>query len=227
MNLSQTRRLINSPSNFFEFLQKRSAAIFTLIIFLALLSFEAFNYSTTDYALRDLLGELGFAGIRWSTILALAFSGMDFAGIARLFSLQTEGKEKNENWYLLGAWFIAATMNAGLTWWGIAMAIYNHPVQSIIVVDPMTIVRVVPIFVASMVWVLRILIIGMLVTSVNRLLSQEKNAVPKPRPAQPFGFKVPPPMPGSAAGFVRKPMPPSAANEKKLPEAYIPFDSRQ
>ncbi|GAF95342.1 unnamed protein product, partial [marine sediment metagenome] len=42
-------------------------------IFGALVAFEIFNYGTTEFALGDLLGDLGFAGIRWSTILALAF----------------------------------------------------------------------------------------------------------------------------------------------------------
>jgi hypothetical protein len=57
-----------------------------VIILGALLAFEMFNYSTTQFALNDVLGDLRFAGIRWATILALAFCGIDFAGIARLFT---------------------------------------------------------------------------------------------------------------------------------------------
>jgi len=229
MNLSQTHRLARSPRQIVESLQLHSSAVFTLLIFLALLAFELFNYSTTDYALRDLLGDIGFGSLRWATILAMAFCAMDFSGIARLFSQQDEGKEKRENWYLLAAWLIAATMNAGLTWWGVSMAIYNHPVQSIMVVDPLTIVTVVPIFVAVLVWVLRILIIGSLVTALNRLMvneKEEKPVQPQVRPSQPFGFKVQPPVPGAApvSGFVRKPMPPVAAQNQKLPESYTPMD---
>ena len=229
MNLSQTRRLAHSPQQIVETLQLRSSAVFTLLIFLALLAFELFNYSTTDYALRDLLGDIGLSSLSWATILAMAFCAMDFAGIARLFSPQEEGKEKRENWYLLAAWLLAATMNAGLTWWGVSMAIYNHPVQSIMVVDPLAIVTVVPIFVAVLVWVLRILIIGSLVTSLNRLMvneNQEKTIQPQVRPGQPFGFKVQPPIPGAApaSGFVRKPMPPAAVQNQRLPESYTPMD---
>jgi hypothetical protein len=227
MNLSQSRKLVRTPGLLVEKLQLRSGAVFTILILLALLAFELFNYSTTDFALRDLLGELGFAGLRWATILALAFCAMDFAGIARLFSVpQESGPEKRENWYLLAAWLMAATMNAGLTWWGVSMAIYNHPVQSIMVVDPMTIVTVVPIFVAVMVWVLRILIIGSLVGALNRLLQGEKPSPrPEPRPNTPFGFKVQPPVPAQAAGFVRRPVPPQSAPSSKLPENYTPLDS--
>lgn len=227
MNLSQTRRLLRSPQIMSGSLKLRSNAVFTLLILLALMAFELFNYSTTDYALRDLLGEIGFGSLRWATILAMAFCAMDFAGIARLFNPQEQGREKEENWYLLAAWLMAATMNAGLTWWGVSMAIYNHPVQSIMVVDPMTIIRVVPIFVAVMVWVLRILIIASLVMAINRLMTPDKNETtmpPQARPSQPFGFKVPAPGAAPAGGFVRKPAPPVIAQKSKLPEPFIPLD---
>jgi hypothetical protein len=64
------------------------ASLFVLVMIGALIAFESFNYGTTEFALRDLLGDLQFASLRWSTILAFAFCGMDFAGIARLFSPQ-------------------------------------------------------------------------------------------------------------------------------------------
>jgi len=67
--------------------------VFGILIVAALLSFEMFNYSTTDYALSDLLGDLEFLGIRWATILAIAFCGIDFAGIARLFTPE-DGQEQ-------------------------------------------------------------------------------------------------------------------------------------
>lgn len=227
MNLSQTRRLMHSPQLMIGSLKLRSNVVFTLLILLALMAFELFNYSTTDYALRDLLGEIGFGSLRWATILAMAFCAMDFAGIARLFSPQEQGGENRENWYLLAAWLMAATMNAGLTWWGVSIAIYNHPVQSIMVVDPMTIIRVVPIFVAVMVWMLRILIIASLVTVINRLMAPDKDeaaARPPVRPSQSFGFKVPAPGTAPAGGFVRKPVPPVTAQKPKLPESFTPLN---
>src|SRR5688572_15692093 len=84
--------------------------VFGGIILGALLAFELFNYTTTDFALTDLLGGMRFMGIRWAMILSLAFCGMDFAGIARLFTPEKERSEQVEVWYLLGAWFLAATM---------------------------------------------------------------------------------------------------------------------
>lgn len=146
---------------------------FVVIIFGALVAFEIFNYTTTDHALQDLLGNLTFAGFRWSTILALAFCGIDFAGIARLFTPEQGGDEPKEVWYLFGAWLLAATMNAILTWWGVSMAVITHNVQSTALVDPATLAGVVPVFVAVMVWVIRILIIGTLSVAMDRLLHPE------------------------------------------------------
>lgn len=143
---------------------------FVVMIFGALIAFEVFNYSTTDHALGDLLGDLSFAGISWSTILALAFCGIDFAGIARLFTPEQGADEPKEVWYLFGAWLLAATMNAILTWWGVAMAVSSHSVQSVLVVDQQMLTNIVPVFVAVMVWVIRILIIGTLSLSMDRLM---------------------------------------------------------
>ncbi|MEW5941431.1 MAG: hypothetical protein AB1750_17335, partial [Chloroflexota bacterium] len=55
----------------------KRGAIFGMILVTALLSFEVFNFSTTQFALLDVLGELKFAGVRWATILAIAFCGID------------------------------------------------------------------------------------------------------------------------------------------------------
>ncbi|HEY60112.1 MAG TPA: hypothetical protein G4N92_05455 [Anaerolineae bacterium] len=212
MNLSKTRELTKNPLQWIEKLRLHSQTVYTLITLAALVSFEAFNYSTTDFALRDLLGDLGFSGLRWSTILALAFCGMDFAGIARLFTPQDKGSEGREGWFLLSAWLLAATMNACLTWWGVSIAIYNHPVESVLVVDPMTIVTVVPIFVAIMVWVIRILIIGSLASALNRILygDEKRPAKPQPIASRPFGFK--PPAPKPVATFRQRPVQPRGMN---------------
>ena len=146
--------------------------LFGLLIIGALIAFEVFNYSTTDFALNDLLGDLRFASFRWSTILAIAFCGIDFAGIARLFTPEQGSAEPKEVWYLFGAWLLAATMNAMLTWWGVAVALVNHQSLGGGVVAQGTLVKVVPIFVAVMVWLIRILIIGTFSVAGDRLFSQ-------------------------------------------------------
>jgi hypothetical protein len=150
----------------------RRGLAFGIIIVGALIAFEVFNYSTTEYALSDLLGDLGFLGIHWSTILAIAFCGIDFAGIARLFTPEEGDDEPSEVWYLFGAWLLAATMNAMLTWWGVSQAILDNANLSSGVIPQQTIVRVVPIFVAILVWLIRVFIIGTFSVAGDRLFSQ-------------------------------------------------------
>ena len=145
--------------------------LFGLLIIGALLAFEIFNFSTTDYALSDLLGDLRFASIRWATILAIAFCGIDFAGIARLFTPEQGADEPKEVWYLFGAWLLAATMNAMLTWWGVSIALINHQTLGNEVIARELLLRGVPIFVAIMVWLIRVLIIGTFSVAGDRLLA--------------------------------------------------------
>ena len=150
----------------------RRGTAWGLIIIGALLAFEVFNYSTTQFALNDLLGNLTFAGIRWATILALAFCGIDFAGIARLFTPEQGRDEPAEVWYLFGAWLLAAAMNATLTWWGVAVAIASHSNLSSEVISSSTLTKIVPVFVAIMVALIRVLIIGTFSVKGGKLFSQ-------------------------------------------------------
>lgn len=147
-----------------------SSLVFGVLILAALGFFEIFNFSTTHFALRDLLGDLKFMGIQWSTTLAIAFCAIDFAGISRMFTPEEGKEEPKEVWYLFGAWLLAATMNAALTWWGVSMAIANHSVQSTSIVEAGTILKVVPIFIAILVWVIRVLVIGSISAMGSRLL---------------------------------------------------------
>lgn len=148
------------------------------MITFALLAFELFNYSTTDFALSDLLGNLEFLGIRWATILALAFCGIDFAGIARLFTPEQGADEPAEVWYLFGAWLLAATMNAMLTWWGVSIAILQHESLGNAVIEREVLLKAVPIFVAVMVWLSRVLIIGTFSVAGERLFTQAEQRTP-------------------------------------------------
>jgi hypothetical protein len=151
-----------------------------VIILFALAAFEIFNYSTTQFALADVLGDLKFAGVRWATILALAFCGIDFAGIARLFTPEQGRDEPAEVWYLFGAWLLAAAMNAMLTWWGVSVAIVNHnSLAGGVVITNSTLTKVVPVFVALMVWLIRVLIIGTFSVAGERLFSQADSRIPQ------------------------------------------------
>lgn len=173
MNLTAARPSLNKS---ITGIKVQSGTVYALIIILAMIAFEVFNYSTTAFSLQDLLGDLKFAGVPWSTFLALAFCGIDFAGVAKLIAPDNRRMEIKESWYLFGAWLIAATANAALTWWGVSVAISSHALKSSSIIDAETLTRTVPLFVAIMVWVLRILIIASLTSALERLTGKGKAA---------------------------------------------------
>jgi hypothetical protein len=145
--------------------------IFGGIILCALLAFEAFNYSSTVFALRDILGDLSFGPFQWATILAFAFCGIDFAGIARIFTPEKGRDEPAEVWYLFGAWLLAAGFNATLTWWGVSVAILNHNAQGGVLLGQETMTKFVPVFVAAMVLLIRVLLINTFSIAGERIFS--------------------------------------------------------
>ena len=159
--------------------QFNRGATWGMMIIGALLSFEVFNFSTTQFALHDMLGDLTFAGMKWSSILAIAFCGIDFAGIARIFTPEQGRDEPAEVYYLFGAWLLAAGFNACLTWWGVSVAITNNAnLQSSAVMSTATLVKTVPIFIAAMVWLVRLLIIGTFSLAGDRLFTTAQQHVP-------------------------------------------------
>ncbi len=160
MNASQTVK--RSFSKGYDLVKSRKDILYVIVFVLALIAFEAFNYSTAEYALVDLLGELTFAGVPWATLLAIAFCGIDFAGITLLLTSNRSTRENRSVWFMFGAWILAATMNATLTWWGIVLAIQTHIMMRARVVNNTFVTNSLPVFIALMVWLIRILLIGSL-----------------------------------------------------------------
>ncbi len=181
--MNTTRSQNYRSLSFFGGRTLQRGAAWGIMIIGALLAFEIFNFSTTDFALRDVLGELRFLGMRWATILAFAFCGIDFAGVARLFTPEQGRDEPAEVWYLFGAWLLAAVMNAMLTWWGVSVAILNNGHLGSAVVSSTTMTKAVPIFVAVMVWLIRVLIIGTFSIAGDRLFSQDTKKRTRKTPA--------------------------------------------
>lgn len=167
-------RALNLQLKLLPFLKSASlkrGAIFGSILISALLAFEVFNFGTTSFALQDVLGNLKFAGFQWATILAFAFCGIDFAGIARIFTPEQGRDEPAEVWYLFGAWLLAAAFNAMLTWWGVSVAILHHTAEGGSLVGQAVMLKAVPIFIAVMVWLIRVLIIGTFSVAGERLFT--------------------------------------------------------
>jgi hypothetical protein len=139
------------------------------ILIVALLAFEIFNFDTTRYALRNLLGQVSFLGLGWAAILALAFCAIDFAGLVRLFTPENNGEAPREVWFLMGAWLLGATMNALMTWWAVSLTLLQHDFGNE-VLSRGQLLQIVPVFVAVLVWLTRILFIGALTVAGEQLL---------------------------------------------------------
>ncbi|HUS94708.1 MAG TPA: hypothetical protein VMZ24_05990 [Patescibacteria group bacterium] len=144
-----------------------------VILILALFAFEMFNFDTTRFALQSLLGDIRFFGFAWATILAVAFCAIDFAGLARLFTPESGRDEPKEIWYLTGAWLLGATMNAVMTWWAVSTVLIDHPVGNE-VLSREQLLTIVPVFVAVLVWLTRILFIGAIAMAGEKLLHKDE-----------------------------------------------------
>jgi hypothetical protein len=177
-------------------LPERGAAFLSLIVGATVL-FEVFNYSTTEHALGDVMGGLRFLDIPWATILALAFCGIDFAGIARLFSPEArEGQGRVEGIYLLAAWLLAGMINAAMTWWAVTIALLGQPAIGNELVSRQDLILYVPILVAGAVWLIRILLIGMLTMSGGKVAKPAN--LPASRPSLPVQSVPVRPVPSAA-----------------------------
>lgn len=144
--------------------------IFGAIMVAALGAFELFNFGTTEYALTDLLGGARVLGVGWASVLAVAFCAIDFAGLARLFTPEQGADEPKEVWFLMGAWFLGAAANAVMTWWAITLTLLPRQLGNEIL-SREQLLSFVPVFVALLVWLTRILIIGTFGVAGERLFT--------------------------------------------------------
>jgi hypothetical protein len=147
---------------------KKLALDASFLLAAALVAFEIFNFKTTQFALVDLLGGESFAGIRWATILAIAFCAIDVAALLRFFALGQSRGSDLEAWYLMGAWLLGATMNAFMAWWAVSVTLlYLGPNSGFL--GQLPLLETLPIIVAVLVWLTRILFIGVLSVAAGSL----------------------------------------------------------
>jgi hypothetical protein len=155
-------------------------AIVPITLTLGLVAFEIFNFSTTEFALTDILGNSAIFGLRWASILSIAFCAIDFAGIARIFTPERGADEPIEVWFIFGAWLLAAAMNATLTWWGVAVSVTNHVPEGTRVVGVNFMYNVVPAFVALMVFVIRVLLVSVASFTGERFFAVHPVTIQRP-----------------------------------------------
>ncbi|MCP4358139.1 MAG: hypothetical protein GY796_09020 [Chloroflexi bacterium] len=155
-------------------LTKSRGLVVGTILAAALIGFEIFNFDTTRFALMNLMSGNRFLGIEWAAILAFAFCSIDFAGMMRMFTPeQTLQDEPKEVWLLLGAWFLGATLNAVMTWYAVTLAIAPRNVGAT-VLSKQEMLFYAPIFVAVLVWLTRLLLIGSSSVAADRLMHGNK-----------------------------------------------------
>ncbi len=168
-----------------------------IILVVALIAFEIFNFDTTRYALNSILGEIAFFGVTWATILAIAFCAIDFAGLARLFTPERGAEEPKAVWYLMGAWLLGATMNAVMTWWAVSLTLLSHDFGNEVLARE-TLLKLVPVFVAALVLLTRILFIGAFSVAGEHIFdlagsARSQGRAAQPQPAQSQAARLPAP----------------------------------
>ena len=168
-----------------------------IVFLLAILAFEVFNFDTTRFALNHLLRNQSFNrtdGISWAAILAVAFCGIDFAGLIHIFTGATEKPYTPLYiWYLMGAWLLGATLNAIMTWYAVSLLLIDSPIVNGVMTQAQ-LLTIVPIFVSFLVWLTRIMFIATLAMMGSALVpflhrqrvTQTVDPRPKPlrRPAR-------------------------------------------
>lgn len=151
------------------------------ILLAALVGFEVFNFDTTRFALLDLMSGHRFLGVEWAAILAFAFCSIDFAGLVRMFTPeQTLQEEPKEVWLLLGAWLLGASMNAVMTWYAVALVVAPRDVGATLIPKESMLLYA-PLFVALLVWLTRILLVGASSVAADRMLHRSARSLGLPR----------------------------------------------
>lgn len=126
---------------------------FGFLLVLALVSFDIFNFTVTEYSLIDVLGNLKIFGILWATVLAFTFCTIDFVAIARLYPTDKSRTESVKKWFLHGAWFLASAMNSFLVWWGLFVKTQNLTIS---------------ISLALLAWLIRVMLMSVFVVAGNK-----------------------------------------------------------
>ena len=158
---------MNSKTNLFH----NKTAVIGLILTIALIGFELFNFDTTRFALSHLMGGRRFLGLEWAAVLALAFGSLDFAGLVRVFTPEQSLKdEPTEIWWMTGAWLLGASLNALMTWYAMVLLIAPLGVEiGATLFTHEQVLLYAPPVIALLVWLTRISLISSVALALERL----------------------------------------------------------
>lgn len=143
------------------------ADFYIIMIAVALVCFDAFNYSTTQMSFEQILSEMKFFNISWSVWISIAFCLVDLFGMARMFTPVVDDSEPIWVWFLFIAWILSACFNAFMTWWGISSSIIDNVNNIHSPVSAEVLIGIVPVIIAIIVLVIRISIVITLATMLD------------------------------------------------------------
>lgn len=149
---------------------QHKASAMVVILLMGLIAFEVFNFDTTRFALNDLMAGRRVWGVEWGSVLALAFCSLDFAGLVRILTPAANwSEEPREVWFLTGAWLLGAAMNAVATWYAMSLLITPRSGQmGAGWLSGAAVMGAAPLFIAAMVWLTRVLLIGSMALALER-----------------------------------------------------------
>jgi len=167
--------------------------IFFLMLAIAMVGFELFNYDTTRYALEHFMPGHDIFGMTWPSLLAISACLVDFAGIASIIAPERGPEEPVYVWGVFVAWVLAAILNAALTWWGTLLAMLARPDLGNEVVSRTMLLQAVPLGVALLVLLIRVSLIGTIMAAGDKFLSAPKVAKTKEfsKPLPPLKRPIP------------------------------------
>jgi hypothetical protein len=152
----------------------KSISILGIMLVIALVGFEIFNFDTTEFGFQYFFGARTFWGVQWATWLAMAAGMLDFAGIVDIFTPQKGLKEIV--WITKGGWIIATILNAMLTWWTVALILSDHNGLGNNVLTSKQLMVVVPTLMAVFVWIMRFSLITTISVAGEHLIWNRRPA---------------------------------------------------
>lgn len=151
---------------------RKASVYWMMILLVALLMLEYVNFEMNKVAF-DLL----FMG-QMSAPFALAFAGADFAGVARLFTPEVGREERKEIKWLFGLWICVAIFNAGLTWFAVVNTMVGKTFGNDVITQEVYLVWA-PVVVATVLLLVRVMLVGTLTAFGDRMLHRRGMPFPK------------------------------------------------
>jgi hypothetical protein len=217
--------LNHDPLQLFKGIHQNRSVVLLSLSLSVFVSFEIFNFSVSFFALNNLPGGINDWGIRWAVILAIVFCIIDFGGIALYNLKERAGRKSRLPGWLFGIWMAGASLNTLLIWWGLSIAIAIQPVGKARMVDTQILAILIPVSMAVLAGLIRILFTGTLAASLagtNMLAGRQQTSVSRAQ----LRRLVVPSRAGCSARLIPRPLGHSTGIEIRASRTGTPVDLR-